>query len=170
MSDANVMVNSMWKTVPTVETLECSKSGLCRLSSNKRLLKPSVKYGYMVIRHYVGGVRKHYHLHRLVAMAFRGLPENSALHAAHYDGDKLNNSANNIYWATAQENISDRERHGRTMRGDNHYARVLSSSEIPKIRKLLSAGMPQKDIAKIYGVTKYTISDIKRGKTWNSVK
>lgn len=56
------------------------------------------------------------------------------------------------------------------MRGDNHYARILSSFDIPKIRKLLSEGMPQKEIAEKFGVTNCTISDIKRGKTWNSVK
>jgi hypothetical protein len=52
-------------------------------------------------------------VHRLVCMAFHGLPADPKLHAAHLDGDNQNNRPANLYWATVAENNRDVVRHGR---------------------------------------------------------
>ena len=49
------------------------------------------------------------------------------------------------------------------------YSEKLLEEDIPMIRAELKLGVSQVDIAKQYGVTKQTISRIKRGETWKSV-
>jgi len=51
-------------------------------------------------------------VHRLVCMAFHGAQPVNRPHAAHVDGNKLNNTPGNLYWATPSENSLDRVRHG----------------------------------------------------------
>jgi HNH endonuclease/NUMOD4 motif-containing protein len=61
------------------------------------------------------------HVHSLVLEAFIG-PRPAGYQAAHADGDKLNNAAANLRWATPEENNADKARHGTILRGArNHY-------------------------------------------------
>ncbi|MBU0792303.1 MAG: NUMOD4 motif-containing HNH endonuclease [Gammaproteobacteria bacterium] len=62
--------------------------------------------------------------HRLVCEAFNGPPPADKPCCAHRDGNPANNTPDNVYWATYTENASDRERHGRTARGENSGARL----------------------------------------------
>ena len=50
----------------------------------------------------------------LVVLAFLGPPPFPGAHAAHFDGDKLNNRLSNLRWASPAENEADKRRHGRT--------------------------------------------------------
>lgn len=80
--------------------------------------------GYLRVRLLIDGVRKSHMVHKLVAQMF--LPERpSAKHEIrHLDGNKLNNCAGNLAWGTRKENADDRERHGRTSRGEKHSAMI----------------------------------------------
>jgi hypothetical protein len=51
-------------------------------------------------------------VNRLVCMAFHGAAPDGRPHAAHRDGDRLNNRPGNLYWATRSENERDKVRHG----------------------------------------------------------
>lgn len=51
-------------------------------------------------------------LHRLVCEAFHGPEPQPGMDAAHNDGDRRNNHANNLRWATRAENIADQWSHG----------------------------------------------------------
>jgi hypothetical protein len=47
-------------------------------------------------------------IHRLVALAFHGMPENiNTYEPNHIDGDKLNNRPDNLEWMTHKQNIQD---------------------------------------------------------------
>ena len=46
----------------------------------------------------------------------------------------------------------------------------LTWNQVQEVRKLLAMGYKNKEVAAIYGVKPNTISDIKRGKTWNERK
>lgn len=173
-----------WMSPKSAPMLEVSSTGIVRLaigipntrwgtgeSRHKKgyVFKQDVKNGRKVVRVSIKGKRKQFLVNRLVCEAFNGPPPSPTHHAAHKNGKELDNRADNLYWATPQENISDRERHGKTMRGDSHYARKLSSKDIPDVRRKILDGMPQTEIAKQYGVSNYAIHDIKRGKSWKHI-
>lgn len=157
-----------WRKSGLCPLVEVSSAGQVRSIKTGKIYSPVIKpHGYEIVRVHIDGKRKHYHLHRLVCEAFNGPP--NGLLALHKDGNQRNNSASNLYWGTQAQNIEDRERHGKTMRGDSHYARKLSSADIPKIRKLLSDKVPMKKIALQFGTTYSAIYDIKRRKSWKTV-
>lgn len=77
-------------------------------------------HGYLRVRLLIDGKRKSFFVHKLVAERFLE-PRPSPKHEIrHLDGNKLNNSSDNLAWGTRQDNADDREKHGRTSRGQNH--------------------------------------------------
>lgn len=94
----------------------------------EREMKPSLNSnGYPSVRLTIDGQtckRVRLAVHRLVAREFLG-PRPSPEHVVrHLNGDKTDNRAVNLAWGTAKENSMDRERHGRTARGDRHGMRI----------------------------------------------
>lgn len=80
--------------------------------------------GYPSVRLTVNGKRVHVPVHRLVALEYLSPRPSPAHEVRHLDGVPANNSVENLAWGTAKENAEDRERHGRTSRGDNHSAAI----------------------------------------------
>lgn len=80
--------------------------------------------GYPSVRITVDGKRTRYAVHKLVALAH--LPERPSedCEIRHLDGNKMNPKAENLEWGTKKENADDRERHGRTSRGQRHSAAI----------------------------------------------
>lgn len=73
-----------------------------------------------------------------------------------------------LFLGTQADNVADmcaKGRH-RATRGDARKQRTLSSAQIPAIRDRLANGETLRAIAADYGVSLYTIHDIKRGKSW----
>ena len=71
---------------------------------NKRFLKPQKKRdGYLEVYLYKGGERKHYIIHRLVAMAYIPNPDNLP-QVNHKDENKENNALPNLEWCTNEYN------------------------------------------------------------------
>ena len=82
-----------------------------------------------------------------------GYVANKNLQIDRIDGSR-NYSPNNCRWVTPKINQRNRD------------CVILDEDKANNIRLLISKGMPNTDIAKMYGVSISTISDIKRGKTW----
>ena len=68
-------------------------------------------------------------VHVLVLNAFVG-PAPDGMGCRHLDGDPLNNLLSNLRWGTQAENIEDRARHGRTVRGERMYSARLSEDDV----------------------------------------
>ena len=117
-------------------------------------------------------------MHRLVCEAFHGPAPSKDHHAAHNDGCRTNNRADNLRWATASENNRDKIAHGTIVRGDAHPSRrtpeILPRGSAHRNSKLTedqvlairSDTRIQRVIAKDYGVTQSVISGIKRHAHW----
>lgn len=122
------------------------------------LARPT-KTGYL--QAWLGGAqgRNHY-IHRLVAFAFIGAPPSDRHEIAHWDGNKANNSVNNLRWATRAENSADKRRH------DSHPK--LTSANVIEIRQKFAADakMSRTETAKEFGVTPGTISAVIKQRIW----
>ena len=75
-----------------------------------------------------------------------------------------------LYAGTRTENSRDMVSKGRSARGERHSQAVLKDSDIPAIRAMWAKGVKQKQIAKMFSVTRPTISMIVNGHLWSHVK
>lgn len=126
-------MNEVWKDIPGYEG-QYQASSFGRIQSLDRLISKRSRWGmcanirvsgrvlsatanmrrsgYMYVSLYKDGTRTLGKVHRLVALAFHGLPQKDKPQAAHKDGRVNNNRPDNIYWASAKENHKDKRAHG----------------------------------------------------------
>jgi hypothetical protein len=102
IQEAQLLENEVWKEIPlhlTSNRPNYYVSSLGRYKNKERIINVKYSSGYKRVR--IGDVK--YLLHRLVAFTFIPNPENKA-QVNHIDGNKLNNSVDNLEWVTNQEN------------------------------------------------------------------
>lgn len=90
--------------------------------------------GYPSVRILVDGKRKRIAVHVLVAREYLPPCPSPEHEIRHLDGNKLNPCAYNLAWGTHQDNADDRERHGRTSRGQRHSASIRASDHAEMVR------------------------------------
>lgn len=117
-----------------------------------------------------GGRTRPMLVHRAVALAFMGDRPAGTDQLRHLNGDKCDNRPMNLRWGTAAENAADRERHGRTARGErNGGGHRLTAADVAKIRSRIQAGEPQTSIASAFGVSQSLVGHIAVGRLWRGV-
>lgn len=122
-------------------------------------------FGHLSVGLYRDGKQKQRQVHRLVLEAFVG-PRPVSMECCHGDGNPANNKVGNLRWDTRKGNMSDRNRHGTSNRGDRHGAAKLTSHDVAAIRAEILSGRKLCDIATERGVSRSAISLIKSNKTW----
>ena len=86
------------------------KGGVYRTRMASRTLKPWLAAGrYLYVE--LGQRGPKTSVHRLVCLAFHGLPPDGT-EVAHIDGNSLNNAASNLAWVTHSENVKHQQLHG----------------------------------------------------------
>lgn len=105
---------------------------------------------------------------RVVCEYFNGPAPSPAHQAAHSCGNGSGGcvSPHHLRWATPKENAADSARHGTLARGEKHGHHKLKVSDVLAIRAMLAAGEQNKEIAKLFQVSRIAISDIKRKTKW----
>jgi HNH endonuclease/NUMOD4 motif len=163
-----------WRQIAEFPDYEISEDGEVRRLTDSKcaprgyVLKPKTdRYGYLAVRPFCNGRGRHVTVHRLVALTFLGDPPTPEHQVAHFDGDHKHNHYSNLRWATARENTSDKDRHGRMPRGERHHKSKLSDEEVAEIRLIGSVSAPlyQYEIAQMYGVSQPQVGLILRGKS-----
>lgn len=103
MEDNQVLNNEVWKQINNLP-YEISSLGKIRNLKGKVLKTYIQNSGYEQIKLNYQRLHIHKSIHRLVAEAFIANPLNK-LYVNHIDGNKLNNTVNNLEWCTNSENI-----------------------------------------------------------------
>lgn len=143
-----------WRPVPGWPAYEASSAGRVRKDGRPLRVLPHGQ-GYLRVR--IGGA---YHLvHRVVCLAFHGEPPAGRPCVAHGDGRRSRNTPDNLRWASHAENSADRYRPGTA-------GQKLSTDDAAAIRRARAAGRTVVDIARQFGVTHQTVSQIAAGVTW----
>jgi len=115
------------------------------------------------------GVRRAVHV--LVCQAFHGPRPSSRHEVAHYDGDKHNNAATNLRWATKRENHADSVRLEAVRitpgeGGERNGRARLTWPSVDEIRRRAAAGETQASLAAAFGVGKSQVHNIVARKSW----
>ena len=101
------------------------------------------------------------HVHRLVCMAFHGMPNPQTLQTRHLDGNPDNDRPENLRWGTQQENWQDRKAHGHGIEGEKHHAAKFKDAEREHIRWAIAKGLcSQRHAARVLGVSQSSICGI----------
>lgn len=168
-----------WARVPGYDDYEVSEDGQVRRWRNLKrnymvgkVLKPKLSvHGYLVVSLFSDGAYYHVGVHRLVCMAFHGVPANDSMQVCHSDGNKLNNVPGNLRWGTAKDNAEDRSKHGQwqCQKGSEHHEAVLDEAMVEAMRKLARSGRSIKWIADHFKQHKVTTRSAIRGITWKHV-
>ena len=129
-----------------------------------RLLKPYLNpSGYLYVTLSTPGAQNDFLIHRVVATAFLG---KSNLQINHKNGNKADNSIENLEYVTPSENLTHATRVLHKRRGEKHWNCRLSESDVLKILALRNSGLTHEQIAKAFSVSRPTVSEILLGRKW----
>lgn len=154
----------MW--VKYDDNYEVSYDGHIRNSRTKRILHEYVgKDGYLRTQ-FAGKTRL---IHRTVANVYlenpNGLPE-----VNHVDGNKLNNSVDNLEWCSRNDNLKHAYDKGlRTAKGSKNARAKLTEKDVKYIRKHYVPGdknFGAKALSERFRVAPQTISAVNSGQNW----
>ena len=108
------------------------------------------------------------HVHRLACEARWGPPPSPKHEAAHSCGKGHLGCCNpkHVSWKTPAENQRDKLAHGTAARGAKNALAKLSEEDVREIRRLRGL-VSEKEIAKMFGVSRGCISGIFTGKNWS---
>jgi hypothetical protein len=167
-----------WNRSPSFPDYEISSEGRVRRLTSRtstragRIIKAILHYrGYL--QHGLAKDRKTVtvRLNRLVCEAFHGKCPSRQHEAAHLDGDRSNNRASNLRWATKLENEADKDRHVNRPRGTAMRNAKLTEDVVAEIRRLAqSKSFNVKETAARLGVSKGNIRHVVKGRSWPHVK
>lgn len=143
------------------------RNGIVPTRRRSIILRAIAPIGYPVVALHRQDRGRPAHVHTLVCEAFHG-PRPAGMQVAHNDGSRDNNQPNNLRWATPSENNLDKKTHGtqQDQRGEKAPGAKLTNDKVAAIRKALDE-IPQKEIARSFGVAPSTISNIRTGKRWS---
>lgn len=178
-------MNLEFKIIPSFPDYEVSNNGIVRTRSRKirythsvtgkehfrysetRLLKEhfNKRTGYIFYQLYKNKKMFNRPVHRLVADAF--LEKTEGLNTVnHIDGNKLNNSIDNLEWCTLKYNHDHATKYGLKPSGERIATSKLTEICIKAIRAMIADGISHSKIASYFGVNKSTITMISTGSTW----
>jgi hypothetical protein len=105
-------------------------------------------------------------VHRLVCMAFHGMPVSDTEQVRHLDGNPANNAPANLAWGGQYENWQDRKAHGRGCEGEKHHAAKLTDAERGHLRWAVAKGLCSiNHAARVLGMSQSSIQAIVRAAT-----
>jgi len=172
MATEETNTNEEWRQVPGFPGYEISSAGKVRSYKRsavpKHLKLKQWKDGYVNVLLWRDHKQHPKRTSRLIALAFHGAPPIGRNEAAHNDGDQLNNTVENIRWASRKENAEDSVKHGTSLFGEKNYNNKLGERNASIIKYLLTLGHKRPELAETFSVSRACIGLIERGISWKT--
>jgi len=163
--------NEEFSQIPNFEGYFVSKNGV--VLSKRQQIQPIVmrqmkqKDGHLYVYLYNGkGKSKKMYVHRLVLMAWIGMPKNGQ-EARHFNDIPYDNRIENLAWGSRIENVADKRKNGRIPIGEKSPSHRLTNEQVMDIRKRYSIGESAKDLSIEFGISHVNILAIIRGDNWS---
>lgn len=175
MSNTVDSTKEVWKTIEEFPDYSVSNLGRVRrdthpimtISSDGILKIQRNHNGYSMVRIKNAIVIKWKRVARLVAEAF---VKNTSIkpQVNHKNGVRSDDRSENLEWVTCSENINHSfDSLGRIgARGELKPGHKLTSKDVFKIRKMITDGIGDTKISRMFGVNRNTIRLIRIGKNW----
>lgn len=128
----------------------------------QRVLRTYLTAGYPSVALCRNGEQRTEYVHKLVCESFHGSMPFPRMDVAHCDGNRLNNRAQNLRWATRTENLADKLLHGTQKRGEQLWFSKLTDEEVSEIKG--DTTMSNRQWADAKNVSPSLISAIRSGK------
>lgn len=135
----------------------------------RRLSAKIERDGYMRVALSVDGKKRHFRVNRIVAQVYNGDPPTSKHVARHLNGNRLDNRAANVAWATQAENKADEVRHGTKLVGEKWPHATITERQALQIKSLIASGIGVVEVANRTGVNLRTVSQIRGNRQWKHV-
>lgn len=158
------------KAIEPSKTYWIFRDGTIKRKDGHTMSKYVDNYGYYVVDYRLDGKRNHKRVHVLLAKAF--IPNPRKLRTiSHINLNKLDNSLENLEWASDLQNIRHGFKNGayKNVIGSRHYLAKLTEKDIPRIRSMPFVGKTHEEIAKEFGVSRRHITDIINRVCWKHV-
>lgn len=124
--------------------------------------------GYMRVGLTKGRDRRNHSVHTLVLTAFKG-SKPLGTEAAHDNGIRDDNKAENLFWRTPFANNQDRRRHGTLPLGETHHAATISEATARLIKARLATEPLSRDVAAEFHIPKSIVDAIRCGRSWRHI-
>lgn len=159
-----------WKALPEgFGPYEVSDHGDVRNYERNTMKKPTMGgWGYYVVGLWRDGIGTNYFVHRLIALAFLGEPDDK-FDVNHIDGDKTNNRLSNLEYLSRADNMRHAHRNGLCVRGSRAWNAKLNEDLVRSIRARVEAGESQSAIAREVGINSATMHAMIKRKKWRHV-
>jgi hypothetical protein len=143
------------------------------MSDRWKLLKKqtifSRNHKYTRIHLTVSGKTMAMEVGRVMLLAFCGSPP-EGMECCHGDGDSANNRLENLRWGTHKENMEDKCKHGKQLRGEKSWSAKITEDDVRIIYRLRSEGFTVQSIADIFRLANSHVSRLLRGLKWKHLK
>lgn len=159
-----------FKEIPGFSGYYINESGDIYSNWKRGLLSTKTEVsGYKRVGIMKDAKQRHFFVHRLVAITFLDNPENKRT-VNHKDGNKTNNSLDNLEWATDRENSLHATTNGLAALGENHHKSKLTENDVLVVRHIHNNyEVSYSKISRHYGVSVSTIERAVTGKSWKHI-
>lgn len=160
-----------WEAIAGWLDFEVSSWGRVFNKKTKNFLtqNPKGKWGHLKVCLYRNGAqkrgedRKDFAIHKLVADAF--LEKFGGTEVRHLNGIAWDNTATNLEWGSTKENKQDAVHQGTLSKRQGTQAK-LTEDAVVFIRSDASSHLNNTQLAKVLGVTRELVRDVRLGKRW----
>lgn len=152
-----------------VRSIDRYISGRNGLVKGKLILQGKNKKGYPEVRLWKNNKQEARNPHRLVAQAFIPNPDNKP-QVNHIDGNKENNSIDNLEWVSNSDNQLHAYKLGLqpSRSGENNNKAKITNKQVDLIKLDYNYGLSISIIADSYKISIEIIRNIIYGRTWRS--